>query len=217
MLLNTLQCTGQHPPQQITPPQMSTVARFRNLAWTKGHCPCKGCCEESSSGLRVLLILISMWLRRWALGSALDPAPEVASSVALMVQERREWRQNTTSGALAQGTKQPLLDWGAESTLSPVFIPDCRIQDFLRSYLSQDTCHISWKWKRVKSLSGVLLFVTPWTVAYQAPPSVHGIFQARVLECHFLPQYQLHTPKYHGLYWYSPDLLAFTPGHSLLG
>ena len=38
-----------------------------------------------------LLILISAaWLRRWALGSALDPAPEVASSVALMVQEQRE-------------------------------------------------------------------------------------------------------------------------------
>ena len=28
----------------------------------------------------------------------------------------------------------------------------------------------AWKWK-VKSLSNVLLFVTPWTAAYQAPPS----------------------------------------------
>ena len=37
-----------------------------------------------------LLILISAAWLRWALGSALDPAPEVASSVALMVQERRE-------------------------------------------------------------------------------------------------------------------------------
>ena len=36
-----------------------------------------------------------------------------------------------------------------------------------------------WKWK-VKSLRCVRLFATPWTVAYQAPPS--GIFQARVLE-----------------------------------
>ena len=35
---------------------------------------------------------------------------------------------------------------------------------------------------KVKSLSRVRLFVTPWTVAYQAPLSVHGIFQARVLE-----------------------------------
>ena len=33
----------------------------------------------------------------------------------------------------------------------------------------------------VKSLSHVWLFVTPWTVAYQAP-LVHGIFQAIVLE-----------------------------------
>ena len=30
----------------------------------------------------------------------------------------------------------------------------------------------AWKWKvKVKSLSHVLLFVTPWTVGYQAPPS----------------------------------------------
>ena len=31
----------------------------------------------------------------------------------------------------------------------------------------------AWKWKvKVKSLSHVLLFVTPWTAAYQAPPSM---------------------------------------------
>ena len=31
----------------------------------------------------------------------------------------------------------------------------------------------AWKWKvKVKSLSCVRLFATPWTVAYQAPPSV---------------------------------------------
>ena len=34
---------------------------------------------------------------------------------------------------------------------------------------------------KVKSLSCVWLFVTPWTVACQAP-SVHGISQARILE-----------------------------------
>ena len=34
----------------------------------------------------------------------------------------------------------------------------------------------------MKWLSCVWLFVTPWTVAYEAPPLVHGIFQARVLE-----------------------------------
>ena len=36
----------------------------------------------------------------------------------------------------------------------------------------------------VCSLSHVQLFMTPWTVARQAPPgsSVHGIFQARILE-----------------------------------
>ena len=35
---------------------------------------------------------------------------------------------------------------------------------------------------KVKWLSHVQLFAIPWTIAYQAPPSVHGIFQARVLE-----------------------------------
>ena len=34
---------------------------------------------------------------------------------------------------------------------------------------------------KVKSLSRVRLFATPWTVAYQAPPSM-GIFRSRVLE-----------------------------------
>ena len=39
----------------------------------------------------------------------------------------------------------------------------------------------AWKWKvKVKLLSCVRLFVTPWTAAYQAP--VHGVFQATVLE-----------------------------------
>ena len=37
------------------------------------------------------------------------------------------------------------------------------------------------KWSEVKSLSRVQLFATPWTVAYQAPPSM-GFFWARVLE-----------------------------------
>ena len=37
------------------------------------------------------------------------------------------------------------------------------------------------KGKKVKSLSRVRLFVTPWTVAYQVPPSM-GFFQARILE-----------------------------------
>ena len=41
----------------------------------------------------------------------------------------------------------------------------------------------TWKWKvKVKSLSHVRLFATPWTAAYQAPPSM-GFFQARALEC----------------------------------
>ena len=37
------------------------------------------------------------------------------------------------------------------------------------------------KFSEVKSLSRVWLFATPWTLAYQVPPSM-GFFQARVLE-----------------------------------
>ena len=40
----------------------------------------------------------------------------------------------------------------------------------------------AWKWKvKVKSLSRVWLLVTPWTAAYQAPPSI-GFSRQRVLE-----------------------------------
>ena len=38
-----------------------------------------------------------------------------------------------------------------------------------------------------KSLSRVQLFVTPWTIAHQAPLSVHGILQARILEWVAIP------------------------------
>ena len=48
----------------------------------------------------------------------------------------------------------------------------------------------AWKWKvKVKSLS-VWLFKTPWTAAYQAPPSM-GFFQARGLEWVPLPSLML--------------------------
>ena len=41
----------------------------------------------------------------------------------------------------------------------------------------------AWKWKvKVKSLSHVRLFATPWTAASLPGSSIHGIFQARVLE-----------------------------------
>ena len=42
-------------------------------------------------------------------------------------------------------------------------IPDC---------ISLAECWGSLWWKKVKSLSRVQLFMTPWTVAYQAPPSM---------------------------------------------
>ena len=40
---------------------------------------------------------------------------------------------------------------------------------------------IRWKWSDKSKLSHIWLFVTPWTVAYQAPPSIE-FSQARTLE-----------------------------------
>ena len=68
----------------------------------------------------------------------------------------------------------------------------------------------AWKWKvKVKSLSGVQLFTTPWTLAYQAPPSV-GFSRQEYWSGLPLPSPKFYTlrsffsiPK---LRWYSPVL-----------
>ena len=45
----------------------------------------------------------------------------------------------------------------------------------------------AWKWKvKVKSLSSVRLFATPWTAAYQAPPSMGFSRQSTGVGCHCL-------------------------------
>ena len=45
----------------------------------------------------------------------------------------------------------------------------------------------AWKWKvKVKSFSRVWLFVTPWTAAYQAPPSMGFSRQESGVGCHCL-------------------------------
>ena len=62
-----------------------------------------------------------------------------------MVQERVT-RRKTEHETWCKGSIEalwPLLDWGAESTLNPAFIHNCRLQDFLRSYPSQDTCCVN--------------------------------------------------------------------------
>ena len=47
----------------------------------------------------------------------------------------------------------------------------------------------AWKWKvKVKSLSCVWLFTTPWTVAYQAPPSMGFSRKSTGMRCHCLLQ-----------------------------
>ena len=51
------------------------------------------------------------------------------------------------------------------------------------------------KWKvKVKSLSRVGLFATPWTAAYQAPPSMGFSRQSTGVGCHCLLQKNMYTP-----------------------
>ena len=49
-------------------------------------------------------------------------------------------------------------------------------------------CFIRVKKVKVKSLSLVQLFATPWTVAYQAPPSLGFPGKSTEVGCHFLLQ-----------------------------
>ena len=72
---------------------------------------------------------------------------------------------------------------GALGALIPTYV-ELGWFDFLFSWLcfkssrgkivsqEQSRATLLWKWVKVKSLSCVLLFATPWTVAYQAPPSI---------------------------------------------
>ena len=51
----------------------------------------------------------------------------------------------------------------------------CYFYEFFFTHISlpwQLNSYYILKWKKVKSLSCVWLFVTPWTVAYQVPPSM---------------------------------------------
>ena len=49
----------------------------------------------------------------------------------------------------------------------------------------------AWKWKeKVKSLSHVWLLVTPWTAAYQAPPSMGFSGKSTGVGCHCLLRYK---------------------------
>ena len=68
----------------------------------------------------------------------------ISVGVALMVQERAT-RMKTEHEIWCNGSRdlQPLLDWGGEYTLSPAFIPNCRLQEFIWPYLSQDTCYVN--------------------------------------------------------------------------
>ena len=65
----------------------------------------------------------------------------------------------------------------------------------------------AWKWKvKVKSLSSVRLFATPWTAAYQAPPSMRFSRQSTGVGCHCL----LHSDSLYPFYKITWNYIGFT-------
>ena len=62
----------------------------------------------------------------------------------------------------------------------------------------------AWKWKaEVKLLSHVWLFVTPWTAAYQASPSMWFSRQDTGVGCHWLLQYSWQSPSKHQRHFFT--------------
>ena len=61
----------------------------------------------------------------------------------------------------------------------------------------------AWKWKvKVKSLSRVWLLATPWSTAYQAPPSMDFPGKSTGVGCHCLLPSVLSSIGYYFLLWY---------------
>ena len=94
------------------------------------------------------------------------------SGVAQMVWE---WvmRMKTEHGIWCNGSgdQQPLLDWGAESTLSPAFIPNCRLQDFFDLIFPKTLC-----WHSPDLL--VFTQVVPFWASLRNNHQVHGRLHA---------------------------------------
>ena len=66
----------------------------------------------------------------------------------------------------------------------------------------------SWKWKvKVKSLSCIQLFMTPWTVAYQAPPSM-GFSRQEYWSGVPSPSPIIHISHNEKMYWYYCFILS---------
>ena len=79
-----------------------------------------------------------------------------------------------------------LFLWGSKNLLIKKNVSPT--EAFLYKHLS-DGVHQRKKRKKVKSLSCVWLFVTPWTVAYEAPPSIlDSPAKNTRVGCHFLLQ-----------------------------
>ena len=68
-----------------------------------------------------------------------------------------------------------------KNTFESVLMRWMKLEPIIPSEVSQKEKHQYSMKVKVKLLSRVRLFAIPWTVAYQAPPSM-GFFQARILE-----------------------------------
>ena len=106
------------------------TAKRSNQSFLKGISP-----EYLLEGLMLKLQYFGHLMRRTdSLEKTLILGKIEGRSVALKVQEQAmRMKTEHKIGCNGSGDLQPLLDWGAESTLSPAFIPDCRLQNFLWS------------------------------------------------------------------------------------
>ena len=85
---------------------------------------------------------------------------------------------STTTGFLSLPLSSIITNKASEGDGIPAELLDVLKDDAVKVLFIVNLNTVKMK---VKSLSRVQLFETPWTVAYQAPP-LHGILQARVLE-----------------------------------
>ena len=99
--------------------------------------------------------------------------PETKTEGKLLRQNINIWEQATAAAAAAAKSLQSCptlcdpIDGSPPSSTIPGILQARILEQVAISFSN------TWKWKvKVKSLSRVWLFTTPWTAAYQAPPSM---------------------------------------------
>ena len=136
----------------------------------------------------------------WGLGSeppALgqeDPLEKGMATLSSILARRIPWTEEP-GGLLSMRSQRVGHNW-VSNTLT-----------FILQRKKQLICHNSFIWQKVKvkSLSRIRLFATPWTVAYQAPPSMGFSRQECWSELPFLSPGELPDP---GIEPESPALQA---------